>query len=204
MTRNTVLLGLSIGRGSGADAVRACTALAGYILGVAWGALLPGTPDNLHGRRAFMLRAATAEAALLAVFAGLWAAASALPERQLLPTALVAVSGVAMGLQSAVVKRFSLPGIVTTYITGTITSLVSAVTNRLSGRRTAAGAASAGFEPRIRLQAQVFAIYGVAALVSALLYSHWHAAVGLLPMLAILLAGACGLRRKEQGLGVRG
>lgn len=200
MTGNTVLLGLSIGRGSSGEATRALVALAGYIVGLALGALLPCETGSARSRRAFLLTAAMLEAALLAAFAALWPVSASRPEGHAVGAVLIAVSGVAMGLQSVLVRRFKLPGIVTTYITGTITSLVTALTDRLRGRHEPA--ATDELEARMKLQAQVFVIYAVAALVSGALYSRWHAAVGALPILAVLLAAVLALRR-NQGLAIR-
>ncbi len=143
-----------------------------------------------------------AEAALLATFAALWPLSSSRPEAHTVTALLIAISGIAMGLQSTLVTRFKLPGVVTTYITGTITSLVTGVTNHLRGRREPTPSGSEAPQARMKLQAQVFVIYGVAALASGAFYSRWHAAAGLLPILAILLAAVFALR-PNQGLAVR-
>src|SRR5262249_50712685 len=108
-------------------------------------------------------------------------------------------SALAMGLQSAAVKRLHLPGIATTYITGTITSLFTGLVHHLAPRARLARAGHPGiapkFNPSLRLQAEVFLAYSVAALISAFLYMHWPSAVAWLPVAAIgVVAISMGLR----------
>ena len=71
------------------------------------------------------------EAAMLAAFAvGMYLTASL---REVIEAqALVAVSAIAMGIQSAAVRRLNVPGIATTYVTGTLTT---AVTSLIAGSR---------------------------------------------------------------------
>jgi uncharacterized membrane protein YoaK (UPF0700 family) len=89
-----------------------------------------------------------------------------------------------MGLQSAAVKRLHLPGIATTYITGTLTNLFFGLTQHWAARSqtTAAGASLKRF---LILQAEVFVCYALAALTSGALYLHWPSAVAWLPVIAI-------------------
>lgn len=106
------------------------------------------------------------------------------------PTAIVLIivfSGLAMGLQSAVVRGLNLPGIATTYITGTITNLFSGLVHHW-GHPTETEAdrqQMRDLRSNLRLQAEVFAAYALAAVACGALYSRWPAAVALLPVLAI-------------------
>ena len=124
MTGNTVLLGLGLGFGHLAEAAKSAVALCGYILGVALGVLLV---DRHYHRQAEMKRAITsaaaAEAAALFVFSIVSWNLQILGRSAVV--VLVVLAGVAMGIQSAAVRKLNLPGVVTTYITGTITSLTS-------------------------------------------------------------------------------
>jgi len=97
---------------------------------------------------------------------------------------MIGVSGMAMGLQSAAVKRLGLPGIATTYITGTFTSLFSGMVHHHWGPGKTEKDQQAA-KSMLRLQAAVFLTYALAAVASGALYSRWPTAVTLLPLLAI-------------------
>ncbi|WP_067471882.1 YoaK family protein [Actinomadura hibisca] len=117
MTGNVVLLGVSAGRGLGADTLRSATALAGFAAGTVAGHALAG-PRPGWGRRT---RAALgAELALLAAFALLWDAHA--PR-----LAVIAVAGAAMGLQGGVVNRVGVSGVSATYVTGTLAAFLGQV-----------------------------------------------------------------------------
>lgn len=127
MTGNLVLLGVSIGHRNGSLAVHVGVALAGYIVGVAAGALVAGRPDP--GRSTWPGRVTAALLVELALIAGLtvgWELAGGTPvgHPQLL---LLGLASMAMGIQSSAVRSLAAPGLSSTYMTGTLTSLVSAV-----------------------------------------------------------------------------
>jgi uncharacterized membrane protein YoaK (UPF0700 family) len=203
MTGNSVLLGLYIGEGRGPAAASSLVALASFIVGVLLGALLAGEGGDRVKTFTAVRREVFVEAAILAAFtATCFAPRSTSVGSSLL--LIISTSGVAMGMQSAAVKRLSLPGIATTYITGTITSLFSGLVHYLriqnpggtpgSGVQTGVASAhapahAAHGSPSMRhslsLQAQVFLSYTVAALVSAALHTRWPSAVALLPVMAI-------------------
>ena len=64
------------------------------------------------------------EAVILCVFAAGWQSVGEAPAA--LPLAmLIGLSAIAMGIQSAAVRRLEVSGIATTYITGTLTQLVA-------------------------------------------------------------------------------
>lgn len=120
VTGNLVLLGISAGREYGLLALHAGIALAGYSLGA------------LAGTRARSEKGATLSflaewVILLGVLAG-WDAASA-PLHQLRPVllALLGLAAIAMGLQSSTVAGLPGPKTPTTFMTGTLTRLVSSV-----------------------------------------------------------------------------
>lgn len=187
MTGNTVLLGLYAGQGDGTAALHSLVALGSYGLGVALGVMLMG-----RGRGAVwpsVLRAVSVEAVLLAGFAAACFAAS--PSSDVIMTRLlVSCAGLAMGIQSAAVLRLRLPGLTTTYITGTITALISDAVERRRTRGAIAERSGAEAERHPGLQFTVFATYLAAALVTAVLHGRWPAAVGLIPLATILGTGA--------------
>src|SRR5258708_7147202 len=121
MTGNAVLLGIAAGQGRSTEAVRSVIALLAFAAGIVIGAVLVGEGGKPK-RWTLVRRAVLVETIILAVFT---AVCRAPLESRMVITLMIAVSGLAMGLQSATVKRLNLPGIATTYITGTITNLFS-------------------------------------------------------------------------------
>lgn len=197
MTGNAVLMGIYVGQGKGAAIVQSLVALILFISGVVLGAVLAGEGGDKAATLAAVRREVVVEGAILALFA----IAFLLPlPRESRSTALVVIitSALAMGLQSAAVKRLHLPGIATTYITGTLTNLFFGLTQHWAAKnQTTAGGAS--LKRFLVLQAQVFLCYALAALTSGALYLHWPAAVAWLPVIAIAIVAVA--MRKTEGIG---
>ncbi|MGI8911430.1 MAG: YoaK family protein, partial [Rubrobacteraceae bacterium] len=122
MTGNTVLLGIAIGQGDGQAALRAGTALAGFICGVAAGAVVVGRKRERGVWPKAVTAALAVELAVLISFAGGWLFAGSEPSRAI-TLLLISLSSLAMGVQSSAVRRLGVPGVATTYITGTLTNL---------------------------------------------------------------------------------
>lgn len=123
MTGNIVLLGLAIGQGAFRNALRSLIALAAYSGGVLAGARLIGAAPRETVWPAHATRALGVECVLQAAFFGGWILTDARPDG-LAAASLIAVSGVAMGIQ-AVTARTLAPALSTTYVTGTLTALLS-------------------------------------------------------------------------------
>ena len=194
MTGNSVLLALAVSQREGAATARALIALVAFILGVLLGAILAGEAGDRVKTFTAVRREVFFEAGALVLFA----IVCVHPPTASVHSAGVLViftSAVAMGMQSAAVKRLSLPGIATTYITGTITSLFSGIVHNWITRknRTArmAPEASSGHPPQpsmrhsVALQAQVYLSYTLAALSSGILHNYWPSVVAILPVIAI-------------------
>lgn len=124
MTGNMVLFGMGLAHGDGAALALTAVAIASFVAGAALGARVAGTPRPDDPVWPGRVRVALAvELALFAVFAiAWWALGSAPPEGAFLP--LLALNAVALGLQSSAIQRFGVPGLSTTYLTGTLTSVV--------------------------------------------------------------------------------
>lgn len=192
MTGNTVLLGLSLGQGHGLAALSNFIALAGFAAGVALGALIveKGSKPGAWDRR--VTAALFLEAMMLAAFTLLWhlAPQGREPGSEVLYL-LIAFTALAMGIQSAAVRRLNLPGVATTYVTGTITSLISGLTRKLHAARPPAaqqGESNQQAKPwdhEARLQASVFVVYGFSALASGFFQGHVPQLVAIAPMFAI-------------------
>ena len=123
MTGNLVLLGVAIGQGAARNALRGLVAVGGYAIGVLAGARIGGALPRDTWWSPAVRRAVILEAALQALFLGGWILTDARPEG-LAAVALIAVSGVAMGLQAATTRGIA-PGRSTTYVTGTLTGLLT-------------------------------------------------------------------------------
>jgi uncharacterized membrane protein YoaK (UPF0700 family) len=118
MTGNTVLFGLAIVEGDGGAVVRTALALGAFIAGTAIGAwLVHRNEAPAHWPRGVTL-ALGFECVLLAALAG---------DRSSMLIGRVALASLAMGIQSAAARRLDVFGLATTFMTGTITSLVSLI-----------------------------------------------------------------------------
>jgi uncharacterized membrane protein YoaK (UPF0700 family) len=122
MTGNIVLLGLAIGQGAVRNALRSLVALLAYSLGVIAGARIVGV-GAVEGDRSKVTRGVAVEWLLQAAFLGGWILTDANPDGAG-AAVLIGLSGVAMGIQAATVRALA-PGMSTTYITGTLTGLLS-------------------------------------------------------------------------------
>ena len=185
MTSNIVFLGLAAAQHSGRLAERAAIAVAAYVIGVAAASRLAGTgrrPDHQDAAywSAWIAGALITEVVLLAVFTIGWQLTGAKPAggAQLF---LLAVAAMAMGLQSGVVAMMGLAGVSTTYLTGTLTSLVGSVASPGQGHGDNNG----------RRVAALCALAAGAGL-SGLLLATAQAAVPAVPLVMLLAALAVG------------
>jgi uncharacterized membrane protein YoaK (UPF0700 family) len=188
MTGNAVLLGIYVGQGRGAAAVNSLIAMMVFIAGVVLGAVLAGEGGDKARTLAAVRREVIVETVILVFFA----AAFLLPlsrEARSVTLLVIISSGLAMGLQSAAVRRLHLPGIATTYITGTITNLFFGIAQHWGPRRQIPASDAASATPALKrflkLQAEVFLCYALAALLCGALYPHGPALVAWLPVAAI-------------------
>lgn len=184
MTGNLVLLGIAIAQNQHATALRTLFVLALFSLGTGIGTLLArGLSDAVW--RTVLVRLISAETALLALFAAGWAwhPTSA---HAYLHDLLLALLAVAMGLQSATLNRLTIAGVTNTAVTGTLTSLVTGVSDRLFAGRPRAAESSAS-RRRLGLQAGVILLYCTGALFNGLLMLHARWAIGLVPVLCLVL-----------------
>jgi len=185
MTSNIVFLGLAAAQHSGRLAERAAIAVAAYVIGVAAASRLagtgrrPGHQDAAHWS-AWIAGALITEVALLAVFSIGWQITGARPEggAQLF---LLAVAAMAMGLQSGVVAVMGLAELSTTYLTGTLTSLVGSVASPGRGHG----------DNNWRRVATLCAL-AVGAGLSGLLLATAQAAVPAVPLVMLLAVLAVG------------
>ena len=139
MTGNIVLWGLAAARGSLSLASHTAVSIAGYIAGVAGGTWVAhGVKDRPASGSALasasgedvlpvhVIWVLLAELTLLAGFTVGWEVSGAAPAGWA-QFALLATLAAAMGMQSSAVKDMGLTEVSTTYLTGTLTGLVSSL-----------------------------------------------------------------------------
>jgi uncharacterized membrane protein YoaK (UPF0700 family) len=125
MTGNTVLLGLALVEADSPAIVRSALALTGFLVGGALGSWVValGRPGGIWPTTVTI--ALALEWVFLIVFAVGWQYTSATLPTPTASAALIVLSALAMGVQSAAARHLDVSGIATTYITGTLTSLVA-------------------------------------------------------------------------------
>lgn len=188
MTGNAVLLGISVGKALSMATLRSLVALVIFVAGAVLGAVL--VAERTHGIPWKGIRIAVAiETVVLALFAAIFFVPHP-AESEAVVEALIILSGFAMGLQSATVKRLNMPGIATTYITGTMTSLIAGLVHHWGSEGGEEEEADPAAERSLALQAWVFVMYVLAAVASAVLYKYWPAGVALLPLIASMAVTA--------------
>ena len=124
MTGNMVLLGVSISQGDGGRAVSSVGAILAFIAGAALGARVAGTPtdgDRLWPRA--VTRGLVVELAFMAAYAVGWWVTGGSPGTGV-AFGLLMATAIALGVQSSTVQRFGVSGLSTTYMTGTLTTVV--------------------------------------------------------------------------------
>ena len=192
MTGNTVLLGLALGQAKGQAALRAVVALAGFVAGVAAGAAIVGPGRERSAWSPAVTAALTLELVVLVAFAVGWFLAEAEPAG-LAVYPLIVLPSLAMGVQSAAVRRLGIPGVATTYITGTLTDLTEGAIARL---RPAVSAAVSGDDrseramPSARglvLPADVWLAYGAGAVIVGIIAVRWPSGVLSVPVAVLAL-----------------
>jgi uncharacterized membrane protein YoaK (UPF0700 family) len=123
MTGNIVLFGLAVGQGAFGNALRSIVALVGYSVGVVAGARVVGAAAIETQWSPKVTQALAMEWVLQAAFLVGWLLTGAHPDGAGAAT-LIAFSGLAMGIQAATARALA-PGMSTTYVTGTLTGLLS-------------------------------------------------------------------------------
>jgi uncharacterized membrane protein YoaK (UPF0700 family) len=130
MTSNLVFVGIAVVKTEAAFGTRCAVAILSYVVGVGVGSAIapPSGQENRLGARSLSLLL-TGELAILVGYTIWWMVAGGHPQgwTQLV---LLGVIACAMGGQSAAARQLGNPNASTTYLTGTLTSLVSSVAAR--------------------------------------------------------------------------
>ncbi len=197
MTGNTVLLGIAVFQDHG-DLLHPALSLLCYGAGAVLGSFLtrnvrPGTYWSKTISWTLMLEGlllAGAEAGWITHHTNGW------PNLNL----LLGVVALAIGIQSGAMVQLNVPGIVTTYITGTWTTLLAGLVGLVRQKRQQSPPQFFEFEHRLRMQAAVLSVYFLSAVLTGWLFRHLPLAVGALPGTAVLVVavhGALGADSKD-------
>jgi uncharacterized membrane protein YoaK (UPF0700 family) len=195
MTGNTVFLGMSVFQRQG-DPLHFLIALACYAAGVITGSLLTRKVHLEEGQELWpraVSRTLLLEALLLILAEAAWFTAhlrhaSPSDATPLLLALLLGTVAFAIGLQSIAMLQLKIPGIVTTYISGTWTTLMSGLV-RVKGQP---ADQKRGVEDRLLMQAAILAMYFLSAALAGCLFRYMPAAVGAVPALAVLFVAIYG------------
>ena len=189
MTGNTVLLGLHVAQEQGAAAVRSLIALLGFGVGLVIGALIVERSVDTTPWPKAVTQALALEVLILAVFT-VGSYMAAIIREAWKAQSLIALSAIAMGIQSAAARRLDVPGIATTYLTGTFTSAVTSLVAK--SRRSPRTAPTAGMTTTTRpwrrqvgLQLLTLVVYGLGALIAGILQAHWPQLSAVLPFAVV-------------------
>jgi uncharacterized membrane protein YoaK (UPF0700 family) len=185
MTGNTVLLALAIGQGEVMAALRSTLALVAFSAGAAGGALVLRRGRARGEWPAIVTTTLAIEAVVLAVFAALWQVPGVAARSDVLLLVLIALSGLAMGIQAAAVRHLGVPGVASTYITGTLTSLMAELVTGSATRH-------------LRLLASVFLVYGAGALIGTVLQARSSSLLAWLPFVCVAAVVVNGLVRHRE------
>lgn len=192
MTGNTVLLGLAVSQSYG-NLLHPLIALGCYLAGAALGSFLTGSVQAETVWSQPISRTLLLEGLLLLAAEGGWIAihlhASYAPSLEL----LLATLALAMGMQSGAMVQLKIPGIVTTYITGTWTTLVSGLVHLARHEGPQAREQHVAFEERLITQAAVLSVYFLSVVLTGWFLRHLPLAAGVLPGLSVLLVAVHGL-----------
>ena len=183
MTGNTVLLGIATVEREAGATLRVALSLAGFVCGAAAGTVMLERATSLRTGRA-VFRVLVCQLLLMAIAAWYWRA-------QTTPLAhadtLVPLLSVAMGLQTVAARRLDRFGIATTFITGSITALVSRAISGMRGTP-APAAPAAESASGAGVLAVIWGLYVGGAAAGAWLARSAPAVAMLVPLALVLCA----------------
>lgn len=202
MTGNTVLIGISLFRLH--RTLHPAMALAGYVAGVALASYVTGRhqPRMLQGEGCQPKKILwTRSVSLLLLFECLclgaievgWFAKCHDAAIPVIP--LQACLGLCMGMQSGAMLQLQVPGVVTTYITGTWTQMVRGVARLVTGERITEPVGKPEFEERLLTQAGTLAAYFLSALVAGWFYRYARPLTGAVPVICLAIVAIYSLLR---------
>jgi len=190
MTGNTVLMGLAVFQNHGA-LVHPAVALGSYAVGAVIGSLLTANVRPDDGWSKTISWALMVEALLLLSAEAGWIANQLHASHSPNLFVLLATLALAIGIQSSTMVQLQIPGVVTTYITGTWTTMLSGIVHL--AKRGRPSAQKVEFEQRLMLQAAVLSAYFFSAVLTGWLFRHFPIAVGAVPAVSLFLVAVHGI-----------
>jgi uncharacterized membrane protein YoaK (UPF0700 family) len=198
MTGSTVLLGIAVFLHG--DLLHPGIALGCYVAGAALAAfLMRNVRTGSRWPRSVSYTLALESALLIASEIG-WALAGRNARQPGSTPGLDVLLGcvaMAIGIQSGAMLQLRIPGVVTTYITGTWTNLTSGLTRFITREQNRPNDQKVEHEERMMIQGGVLCAYLLSALVTGLLFRYARLAVGVLPAVSVLLVAAHGLAHRS-------
>lgn len=174
MTGNTVLLGIALGQADAQQALRATVSLVGFVAGAFVGAAIVDRDAQETIWSPAVTWALALELAILVVLALAWHLLEGRGDWTVdYRYPLIVAAGFTMGLQSAAAHRIGVPGVATTYVTGTLTSLASRVVGWLRTPDTAAPNVRARKVGAPWLAPSVWIAYGAGAMFAGATHLLW-------------------------------
>lgn len=197
MTGNTVLLGVDL-FGHDRDVLHPGIAIACYAAGVVLAALL--TRNVREGKSWPRPVSATLliESLLLIGAEIAWTAFLRGPGYNLAAHQrnwLLGGVAFAVGMQSGAMVQLRIPGVVTTYITGTWTTLMSGMAGLARGKLPPRARSKQAFEERLLLQGSLLAVYFLSAMLTGWVLENRPSAVGVIPAASVFVVAVFGLAR---------
>lgn len=190
MTGNTILLGLSIGQGNVASSLQRIAALAGFFSGALIGAYI--IENTKKGWSHYITLSVIIETIIIFVLVLIWLKVGVVTNHWILYISII-LAGISMGIQSATIRHLNIPGIVTTFLTGTITSIgmgmVKGIKNGFKNkvqRQNSELPMPKTLEQRIELQIIVFCAYAVTAVFTGWMEFHSARFLPLFPLFLII------------------
>ena len=193
MTGNTVLFGIALGQAKGEEALGGGVALAGFVLGVAGGAII--TEGKIEGRSVWprvVTVALAFELVVMVAFAVGFCLTGGVPTGGA-RYVIIALSALAMGVQSTAVRSLGVGGVASTYITGTLTSLSEQVVSKMRSQLPSRGSGEQSAKQRTTpnrnpaILACVWIVYGLGALVSGAAMLRWPMGTVFVPVVLVAL-----------------
>ena len=201
MTGNTILLGLSIGQGNLASSLHSLAALAGFFTGALIGAFIIENTEKAWSY--YVTLSITVETIIIFILTFIWIQKTQVLNNDVLYFS-IALSAIAMGIQSAAIRHLNIPGVVTTFLTGTITTIGMSVVKGIKRgfkKKTKEGITPLPIpktlEQRIKLQVIVFLSYGFTAILTGWLEYHGSHFLPLLPLTLIIIVLIIVISRPE-------
>jgi uncharacterized membrane protein YoaK (UPF0700 family) len=194
MTGNTVLLGIAVFLQG--DLLHPGIALLCYIVGAAMAAFFTRNAREGPGWPRAVSNTLALESGLLIASAIGWALVGRslpAPGATRARDVLLGCVALAIGMQSGAMLQLRIPGIVTTYITGTWTNLMRGFVRFTARERYWRRQQKREYEERMLIQAGILGAYLLSALVTGLLFRYARLTVGVLPAVSVLFVAVYGL-----------